>query len=50
LSGRRRAAQDARPLRQRAEKEPNMNDLLDFVLDPHGGLKRWLSAQRLLSG
>jgi hypothetical protein len=40
----------ARPLRQRAEKEPNMNDLLDFVLDAPGGLKRWLSAQRLLSG
>src|SRR6266851_10438808 len=31
----------ARPLRQRAEQEPNMNDLLDFVLDAHGGLKRW---------
>jgi len=27
-----------------------MNDLLDFVLDAHGGLKRWLSAQHLLSG
>jgi len=27
-----------------------MNDVLDFVLDAHGGLKRWLSAQRLLSG
>ena len=27
-----------------------MNDLLDFVLDASGGLKRWLSAQRLLAG
>jgi len=27
-----------------------MNDLLDFVLDAHGGLNRWLSAQRLPSG
>jgi len=27
-----------------------MNDLLDFVLDAHGGLKRSPSAQRLLSG
>jgi hypothetical protein len=27
-----------------------MNDLLDFVLDAPAGLKRWLSAQRLLSG
>jgi len=27
-----------------------MNDLLDFVLDAHGGFKRSLSAQRLLSG
>jgi len=27
-----------------------MNGLLDFVLDAPGGLNRWLSAQRLLSG
>jgi len=27
-----------------------MNDVLDFVLDAHDGLKRRLSAQRLLSG
>jgi hypothetical protein len=40
----------ARPLRQSADKEPNMNDVLDFVLGAHGGLNRWLSAQRLLSG
>jgi hypothetical protein len=35
------------PLRQRAEKEPNMNDLLDFVLDAHGGLKRWSGVSTL---
>ena len=27
-----------------------MNDVLDFVLGAHGGLNRWLSARRLLSG
>src|SRR5689334_16586655 len=37
----------ARPLRQRAEQEPNMNDLLDFVLDAHGGLKRWSDVSTL---
>ncbi|HWN00639.1 MAG TPA: hypothetical protein VNO54_26615 [Streptosporangiaceae bacterium] len=37
----------ARPLRQRAEKEPNMNDLLDFVLDAHGGLNRWSGVSTL---
>jgi hypothetical protein len=37
----------ARPLRQRAEQEPNMNDLLDFVLDAHGGLKRWSAVSTL---
>src|SRR5258708_23985673 len=36
-----------RPLRQRAEKEPNMNDLLDFVLDAHGGLNRWSGVSTL---
>ena len=36
----------ARPLRQRAENEPNMNDLLDFVLDAHGGLNRWSDVAR----
>src|SRR5712664_249927 len=37
----------AQTLRQRAEKEPNMNDLLDFVLDAHGGLKRWSGVSTL---
>jgi hypothetical protein len=27
--------------------EPNMNDLLDFVLDAHGGLERWSGVSRL---
>jgi hypothetical protein len=35
------------PQHQRAEKEPNMNDLLDFVLDAHGGVKRWSGVSRL---
>jgi pimeloyl-ACP methyl ester carboxylesterase len=34
-------------MRQRAEKEPNMSDLLDLVLDAHGGLKRWSGVSTL---